>query len=160
MVDAGHAGPLALPELPSRPADDHEDGDGLPVPERSEGIALPSVGTMTFGLALRRAREGKAASQRELADALGISQQYLSALERGDKGKGIKHDFIAEIAETLGYALDSPEALAMFLAAGTLPASDAEMVSVRLAFSTDPDFRSRVRALAREREVDRGGMTT
>lgn len=147
-----------MQQLPSRPADDHEDGDGLPVPEHSEGIATPDGETLTFGLALRRAREGKAASQRELSEALGISQQYLSALECGHKGKEIRHDFIVDVADVLGYERDSPAVLAMFSAAGTLPVSDDEMVSVRLAFSTDPDFRSRVRALVREREATREGV--
>ena len=40
-----------------------------------------------FGLKLRALREARGITQRELADALGVSPAYLSALERGKRGQ-------------------------------------------------------------------------
>ncbi len=40
-----------------------------------------------FGLKIRKLREQKGITQRELAKALGVSAAYLSALERGKRGR-------------------------------------------------------------------------
>ncbi|MDQ0457956.1 helix-turn-helix domain-containing protein [Rhizobium paknamense] len=40
-----------------------------------------------FGDAVRRLREAKGVSQKEMAEAIGVSPAYLSALEHGRRGK-------------------------------------------------------------------------
>lgn len=53
---------------------------------------------------LRKVRTDKQVTQAELADKLDVSQQHISAYERGERIPGI--DAAARIAEALGVTLD------------------------------------------------------
>lgn len=53
---------------------------------------------------LRKVRSEKKVTQAELADKLDVSQQHISAYERGERIPGI--DAAARIADALGVTLD------------------------------------------------------
>ena len=53
---------------------------------------------------LRKVRSSKNITQAELADKLDVSQQHISAYERGERIPGI--DAAARIADALGVTLD------------------------------------------------------
>ena len=61
-----------------------------------------------FGLAIARLRKAKKISQKELADAIGISRATLSSFENG-RGVDIGFRKVLHITDYLGYALDLKE---------------------------------------------------
>src|SRR5690606_32740790 len=64
-------------------------GGGAPPRRRGRALHPPAQagGAMTpFGLKMRELRAAKGVSQKEMADALGVSAAYLSALEHGKRG--------------------------------------------------------------------------
>ncbi|MHA7971095.1 helix-turn-helix domain-containing protein [Rhizobium terricola] len=75
-----------------------------------------------FGEALRRLRERKGVSQKEMAAAIGVSPAYLSALEHGRRGTP-NFDFLQRVAGYFNIIWDEAEEL--FMVAG---ASDPRVV--------------------------------
>lgn len=65
-----------------------------------------------FGEALRRLRERKGVSQKEMAAALGVSPAYLSALEHGRRGRP-NFDFLQRVAGYFNIIWDEAEELFM-----------------------------------------------
>lgn len=63
-----------------------------------------------FGDALRRLRERKGVSQKEMAAAIGVSPAYLSALEHGRKGQP-NFDFLQRVAGYFNIIWDEAEEL-------------------------------------------------
>ncbi len=63
-----------------------------------------------FGLALRRLREKKGVSQKDMAAALGVSPAYLSALEHGRRGRP-NFDFLQRVAGYFNIIWDEAEEL-------------------------------------------------
>ncbi len=61
-----------------------------------------------FGLAIARLRKAKKISQKELADAIGISRATLSSFENG-RGVDIGFRKVLHITDYLGYTLDLKE---------------------------------------------------
>ncbi|HCL65292.1 MAG TPA: transcriptional regulator [Rhizobium sp.] len=63
-----------------------------------------------FGEALRKLRERKGVSQKEMAAAIGVSPAYLSALEHGRRGKP-NFDFLQRVAGYFNIIWDEAEEL-------------------------------------------------
>lgn len=63
-----------------------------------------------FGEALRKLRERKGVSQKEMAAAIGVSPAYLSALEHGKRGKP-NFDLLQRIAGYFNIIWDEAEEL-------------------------------------------------
>lgn len=63
-----------------------------------------------FGEAVRALRRRKGVTQREMADALGVSQAYLSALEHGNRSAP-SFDFIQRVAGYFNVIWDDMEDL-------------------------------------------------
>lgn len=63
-----------------------------------------------FGARLRRHREAKGLSLSELADAVGVSAAYISALEHGRRGRP-SFDLVQRIIHHLGIIWDEAEEL-------------------------------------------------
>lgn len=88
---------------------------GSPAPMRENAFRKK------FGRALRAAREGKGLTQRELAEAAGLAEKYLSRIELGGATPSI---FIAaRLASVLGVTLDD-------LAAAEPAADSAELGAI------------------------------
>lgn len=66
--------------------------------------SMPSV-----GLAIRHYREKNRLSNKELAKASGVSESYLSMLEKGERGERISYKVLAKIAGALGVTIDDLE---------------------------------------------------
>jgi transcriptional regulator with XRE-family HTH domain len=69
-----------------------------------------------FGEAMRKLRERKGVSQKEMAAAIGVSPAYLSALEHGKRGTP-SFDFLQRVAGYFNIIWDEAEEL--FMLAGT-----------------------------------------
>ncbi|TCT44669.1 helix-turn-helix domain-containing protein [Martelella mediterranea] len=63
-----------------------------------------------FGEALRQLRAERGVSQKQMADAIGVSAAYLSALEHGRRGKP-SFDFLQRVAGYFHIIWDDAEAL-------------------------------------------------
>ena len=63
-----------------------------------------------FGEAVRELRARRGVSQKEMADAIGVSAAYLSALEHGRRGKP-SFDFLQRVAGYFHIIWDDAEAL-------------------------------------------------
>lgn len=100
-----------------------------------------------FGEELRRARERVGMSQRQLARASGHTQQWISELEKGEKGSRLKRAHALDFVRALNLEEDDPSATRLLDAAGTVSARDGEQTDLRHLFATDPAFRMVVRAL-------------
>ncbi|MFN7009821.1 MAG: helix-turn-helix domain-containing protein [Allorhizobium sp.] len=68
--------------------------------------------TTPFGEAVRRLRERKGVSQKEMAAAIGVSPAYLSALEHGRRGRP-NFDLLQRIAGYFNIIWDEAEELFM-----------------------------------------------
>jgi len=68
--------------------------------------------TTPFGEAVRRLRERKGVSQKEMAAAIGVSPAYLSALEHGRRGRP-NFDLLQRIAGYFNIIWDEAEDLFM-----------------------------------------------
>lgn len=69
-----------------------------------------------FGEAMRRLRDRKGVSQKQMAEAIGVSPAYLSALEHGRRGKP-SFDFLQRVAGYFNIIWDEAEDL--FITAGS-----------------------------------------
>ena len=75
--------------------------------------ALPAERDVTmtpFGEAVRELRAKRGVSQKEMAEAIGVSAAYLSALEHGRRGKP-SFDFLQRVAGYFHIIWDDAEAL-------------------------------------------------
>ncbi len=90
---------------------------------------------------LREQRESNRLSLRQLSELVGVSNPYLSQIERGLKRPS------AEILQQLAKGLQV-SAESLYVRAGILedrPARDTEVVDVRAAIAADPDLTQRQR---------------
>ena len=71
--------------------------------------------TTPFGKAVRHLRARKGVSQKEMAEALGVSPAYLSALEHGKRGMP-SFDFLQRVAGYFNVIWDEAEELARIAA--------------------------------------------
>jgi transcriptional regulator with XRE-family HTH domain len=102
------------------------------------GQAMVESGVGTLGGYLRDQRRGAQLTLRQLADLAGVSNPYLSQIERGLRRPS------AEVLQQLAKALRI-SAETLYVRAGILDAEDGERRSVHLAVMSDPHLTERQR---------------
>ena len=101
----------------------------------------PLADLVSLGDYLREQRESHKLSLRQLSDLVGVSNPYLSQIERGLKKPS------AEILQQLAKGLQV-SAESLYVRAGILedrPVSETEATTVRTAIAADPDLTQRQR---------------
>ena len=101
----------------------------------------PLADLASLGDYLREQRESNRLSLRQLSELVGVSNPYLSQIERGLKKPS------AEILQQLAKGLQV-SAESLYVRAGILedrPTPDTEVVDVRAAIAADPDLTQRQR---------------
>lgn len=100
------------------------------------GTAKMGHGAQTLGDFLHEQRRGAQLSLRQLADQAGVSNPYLSQIERGLRRPS------AEVLQQLARALRI-SAETMYVRAGILDPQDGQQRSVQLAVLADPSLSER-----------------
>ena len=106
-------------------------GSGL-----SQGLSQGKGAVGSLGDYLRQQREASRLSLRQLADAAGVSNPYLSQIERGLRRPS------AEVLHSLAKALRI-SAETLYVRAGILSPDEVEVRSVELAVRADPGLTDR-----------------
>src|SRR5215217_378631 len=91
-----------------------------------------------LGEAIRRHREANAVSMRQFAEMAGISNPYLSQIERGLREPSQR--VVDAIARSLEISVD-----ALYAEAGIVPAPEPASTDARTALQADPALTSRQR---------------
>ncbi len=102
----------------------------------SQGLSHGKDAVGTLGDYLRQQREASRLSLRQLADAAGVSNPYLSQIERGLRRPS------AEVLQSIAGALRI-SAETLYVRAGLLGPDDVEVRSVLLAVRSDPGLTER-----------------
>jgi transcriptional regulator with XRE-family HTH domain len=103
------------------------------------GASMTAPGpAATLGETIRRHREANAVSMRQFAEMAGISNPYLSQIERGLREPSQR--VVDAIARSLEMSVD-----ALYAEAGVKPVSEPATTDVRVALQSDPALTSRQR---------------
>ena len=97
---------------------------------------MPSINVLSLGEFLRDQRKGAQLSLRQLAEQAGVSNPYLSQIERGLRKPS------AEVLQQLAKAL-RVSAETLYVRAGILNLDDSEVRSVELAILADSGLSER-----------------
>jgi len=106
-------------------------GSGL-----SQGLSHSRDAVGTLGDYLRQQRQASRLSLRQLADAAGVSNPYLSQIERGLRRPSA--DVLQSIAKALRISAET-----LYVQAGILDPQDAEVRSVEMAILADTGLTER-----------------
>ncbi len=102
------------------------------------GTARVGHGAQSLGDFLRDQRRGAQLSLRQLADQAGVSNPYLSQIERGVRSPSAR--VLQQLAKALRISAET-----MYVRAGILAADEDHERSVQLAVLTDPHLSERQR---------------
>lgn len=100
------------------------------------GTAKMGHGAQTLGDFLHEQRRGAQLSLRQLADQAGVSNPYLSQIERGLRRPSA--DVLQQLAKALRISAET-----MYVRAGILDPQDGQQRSVQLAVLADPSLSER-----------------